>query len=148
VSVLYPRRGTSDLVTVDEAQVTERYGIPGTAYGDFALLRGDPSDGLPGARGIGEKTARRLISEYGSLEAILESDALPPSLAQKIDASRTYLDVARRVVLPVADAPVADVSLALPARPRHPDVLERLAREHRLTAAVERVQRALAHCGP
>jgi 5'-3' exonuclease len=148
VSVLYPRRGTSDLLTVDEAQVTERYGIPGTAYGDFALLRGDPSDGLPGVRGIGEKTARHLIAEYGSLDAILESAALPASLARKIDASRPYLEVARRVVLPVADAPVADVSLALPTRPRHPQVLERLAHEHALAAAIERVQRALAQCGP
>jgi 5'-3' exonuclease len=148
VSVLYPRRGTSDLVAVDEAYITERYGIPGTAYGDFALLRGDPSDGLPGARGIGEKTARRLIAEYGSLDAILKSDALPASLALKIDASRTYLDVARRVALPVADAPVADVSLALPARPRHPQVLDRLAQQYALAAAVERVQRALAHRGP
>ncbi len=144
VSVLYPRQGTSDLVTVDEAEVTRRYGIPGTAYGDFALLRGDPSDGLPGAKGIGDKTARRLIAEYGSLDAILASATLPPPLARKIDASRAYLDVARRVMLPVADAPVADVALALPSRPRHPQVLERLAHEYDLAGPVERVQRALA----
>ena len=56
--VLYPQTGVSKLVVVDEAEVTRRYGIPGRAYGDFALLRGDPSDGLPGVKGIGEKTAR------------------------------------------------------------------------------------------
>ena len=147
VSVLYPRRGTSDLVTVDEAEITRRYDIPGTAYGDFALLRGDPSDGLPGAKGIGEKTARSLIAEYGSLDAVLQSATLPPGLAGKIDASRAYLEAARRVIPPVADAPVADVPLELPLGPRHPRVLERLAREHDLGGAIERVQRALERLG-
>jgi len=143
VSVLYPRRGTSDMVTVDEAEITRRYGIPGTAYGDFALLRGDPSDGLPGARGIGEKTAGRLINEHGSLDAILRSEALPAPLARKIDAAREYLEAARRVIPPVRDVPLGDVSLALQSRPRHPRVLRRIAGEHELDSAVDRVRRAL-----
>jgi 5'-3' exonuclease len=143
IAVLYPRRGTTDLVTVDEAEITRRYGIPGTRYGDFALLRGDPSDGLPGARGIGEKTATRLIAEHGSLDAVLRAATLPPSLARKIDASREYLDAARRVVPPVENVPLGRVSHALPARPRHPRLLERLAREHELDGAIERVRRAV-----
>ena len=143
VSVLYPRRGTTDLVTVDEAEISRRYGIPGTAYGDFALLRGDPSDGLPGAKGIGARTASRLISEHGSLAAVLRSKALPPALAGKIDASREYLEAARRVIPPVRDAPLSDVSLALQSAPRHPDLLSRLAREYELEGAIERVTRAL-----
>jgi 5'-3' exonuclease len=147
VSVLYPRRGTSDLVTVDEGEITRRYGIPGTASGDFALLRGDPSDGLPGARGIGEKTAGCLIAEHGSLDGVLGSGALPLALARKIDASRAYLEVARRVIPPVADVPVTDVPMMLPSRPRHPRTLERLAREHELGGAIERVQSALARFG-
>src|SRR5690606_11471878 len=68
--VLYPQTGVSKLVVVDEAEVTRRYGIPGRAYGVFALLRGDPSDGLPGVKGIGEKTAAKLVAQYGSLDAI------------------------------------------------------------------------------
>jgi 5'-3' exonuclease len=147
VAVLYPLRGTSDLATVDEAEITRRYGIPGTAYGDFALLRGDPSDGLPGAGGIGERTARRLIAEHGSLAAVLESHTLPPAVARKIDASRAYLETARRVIPPVADAPVGDVPLALPSGPRHPRVLARLAREHELGRPIERVRRALDRIG-
>jgi hypothetical protein len=143
VAVLYPLRGASDLATIDETEITRRYGIPGTAYADFALLRGDPSDGLPGAKGIGERTARRLIAEHGSLAAVLESDTLPPALARKIDASRVYLETARRVIPPVADAPVADVSLALPSGPRHPRVLARLGREHELGRPIERVWRSL-----
>ena len=143
VQVLYPRRGTSDLTCVDEAEVTRRYDIPGRAYQDFALLRGDPSDGLPGARGIGEKTAARLIREYGSLEALLRSTGLPPAVARKIDASRDYLDAARRVIPPVRNVPLAPHDLSLPAASRWPDDVERLAREYELRNAVERVQRAL-----
>src|SRR6266581_4487588 len=60
--------GVTKLLQVDEAEITRRYGIPGRAYGDFALLRGDPSDGLPGVPGIGEKTAAKLIAEYGSVD--------------------------------------------------------------------------------
>ena len=62
VKVLYPLRGVSNLLEVDEAEITRRYGIPGRAYVDFALLRGDPSDGLPGVPGIGEKTAAQLVA--------------------------------------------------------------------------------------
>src|SRR5262249_38592924 len=64
VKVLYPLRGVSTLLEVDEAEIVRRYGIPGRTYGDFALLRGDPSDGLPGVPGIGEKTAAALIARY------------------------------------------------------------------------------------
>ncbi|MEW6284241.1 MAG: 5'-3' exonuclease H3TH domain-containing protein, partial [Candidatus Eremiobacterota bacterium] len=71
VKVLYPMKGVSQLAEVDEGEITRRYGIPGRTYGDFALLRGDPSDGLPGVPGIGEKTAARLINDYGSLDALL-----------------------------------------------------------------------------
>src|SRR6185295_10762641 len=99
---------------VDEAEITRRYGIPGRAYGDFALLRGDPSDGLPGVKGIGEKTATTLVAAHGSLDAILAATDLPATIAKKLDAGRDYLAAARRVVLPVADIPLPAVSLALP----------------------------------
>src|SRR2546427_11298306 len=79
VRVLYPLTGVSKLLEVDEAEITRRYGIPGRAYGDFALLRGDPSDGLPGAAGIGEKAAARLIAEHGSLASVLAARTLPPA---------------------------------------------------------------------
>ena len=67
-----PRAGSRNLQVVDEAEVTAKYGIPGRAYADFATLRGDPSDGLPGVPGVGEKTAAALITRFGSLEALLE----------------------------------------------------------------------------
>src|SRR4029453_10952889 len=84
VVVLYPVKGVSTLVRVDEAEITRRYGIPGRPSPDFALLRGDPSDGLPGVRGIGEKTAAALIAKYGSLDAILAARDLPGAIARKI----------------------------------------------------------------
>ncbi|MER6176232.1 5'-3' exonuclease, partial [Streptosporangium sp. NPDC001681] len=69
VRVLYTARGVKNLQLVDEAAVAEKYGIPGRSYADFATLRGDPSDGLPGVPGVGDKTAAALITRFGSLEA-------------------------------------------------------------------------------
>ena len=66
IRVLYTARGIGDIETVVEAVVTEKYGIPGRAYADFAVLRGDPSDGLPGVAGVGAKTAAALINEFGT----------------------------------------------------------------------------------
>jgi len=144
VRVLYPARGVRDLEVVDEASIARRYGIPGRAYGDFALLRGDPSDGLPGVRGIGEKTASKLIAEHGSLDGLLAAPSLPASVAAKLAAAADYLVAARKVVPPVADLPLDAGDLALPVGPADPEVLAALAEEWKLTAAVERLQRAIA----
>jgi 5'-3' exonuclease len=143
VKVLYPVRGVTALVEVDEAEIHRRYGIPGRAYLDFALLRGDPSDGLPGVAGIGEKTAAQLVARFGSLDAVLAARDLPPALARKLEAGRGYLAAARAVVPPVADLALPAGSLALPARPAHPRVLARLTDEHALGGPVRRLQQAL-----
>jgi 5'-3' exonuclease len=143
VTILYPVSGVSTLVEVDEAEVTRRYGIPGRAYADYAILRGDPSDNLPGVPGIGEKTASKLIAEHGSLEGLLAATNLAPAIARKLDAARDYLAAARSVVPPVATIPLPDVSLALPTRPAHPRVLAALAEEHSLATPVARLSKAL-----
>jgi DNA polymerase-1 len=79
VKVLYNRRGVSDYVLYDEAGILERTGVTAAQYPDYAALRGDTSDNLPGVPGIGEKTAAKLISTYGTLEGIFDNlDALPP----------------------------------------------------------------------
>jgi 5'-3' exonuclease len=143
VRVLYPLTGVTKLLEVDEAEITRRYGIPGRAYGDFALLRGDPSDGLPGVPGIGEKTAAKLIAEHGSIARLLESPAVAPAIARRLTAARGYLDAARRVVLPVADVPLPPLALELPRAPAHPRALARLAAAHRLETPVARVETAL-----
>ncbi|HEY4001604.1 MAG TPA: 5'-3' exonuclease H3TH domain-containing protein [Candidatus Xenobia bacterium] len=141
IAVLYPLKGTSDLLRVDEAEVTRRYGIPGRAYGDFALLRGDPSDGLPGVPGIGEKTASQLIARYGSLDALLAATDLAPTVARKLQAAAHYLAAARQVVLPRTDVPLApDVNTTLMPPS---DALLDLAVQHSLETPVTRFMNAL-----
>ena len=144
VTVLYPVRGVSELVVVDEAEITRRYGIPGRAYLDFALLRGDPSDGLPGVAGIGEKTATKLIAEHGSLDRLLAATSLPAAVARRLDAARDYLAAARRVVPPRADVPLPRLALALPHEPADPRTLARLAAAHSLDGPLGRLQAVLA----
>src|SRR5690348_7849751 len=143
VRVLYPLTGVTKLLEVDEAEIARRYGIPGRAYGDFALLRGDPSDGLPGVPGIGEKTAAKLIAEHGSLAGVLAAKNLSPTIAGRLAAARDYLAAARRVVLPVASVPLPAVDLTLPERPADRATLARLAAEHQLATPVKRVEDAL-----
>lgn len=140
VRVLYPAKG--GLQTVDEHWITSKYGIPGRSYGDYALLRGDPSDGLPGVPGIGEKTAARLIAEHGSLDALLANPSLNPKLRAKLDAAADYLAAARQVVLPVRDLPLPKRSLAL-RNCGDPEAVSRLASQHSLGNAVARLQAVL-----
>src|SRR5260370_37017764 len=79
VIVLYPEK--AGIAEVDEAEVTRRYSIPGRAYADFAVLRGDPSDGLPGIPGVGAKKAADLVRRYGSVAAMLEARSVRESAA-------------------------------------------------------------------
>ncbi|WP_019202915.1 5'-3' exonuclease [Tsukamurella sp. 1534] len=150
---LYIGRGIAKAEMFGPAEVAERYGLPedrpGRAYAELALLRGDPSDGLPGVPGIGEKTASKLLLQYGSLAAIREAADLSPSplparAATSIAASAGYLDAAWDVVWVRRDAEVAlsgpDV---LPTRARDPQRLAELAEELRIGAQVERLLTAL-----
>lgn len=116
IFVLYPKRGVSQLDVVDEAYIEERYGIPGRAYKDFAVLRGDPSDGLPGVRGIGEKLASQLVSRYGSLDAIVEAAEGSASgvVIGKVRRELDYVKRAVKVVTIPTDLPIPDVDLTRP----------------------------------
>src|SRR6478735_5060805 len=98
VRVLYPEK--SGLSVIDESEVTRRYGIPGRRYADFAILRGDPSDGLPGLKGVGNVTAAGMIRRHGDIAGVLRDRELR-------DADREYLESAMRVVAPVADLPIS-----------------------------------------
>ncbi len=143
VRVLYPIKGVSELLEVDEAEISRRYGIPGRAYADFAILRGDPSDNLPGVPGIGEKTAARMIAQYGSLTQLLRARTVPAPVARRLAAAHAYLAAARRVVAPVATVPLPRVSLRLPTEVGNGCLLARAAREHRLEGAITRLRQAL-----
>ncbi|MGZ4601890.1 MAG: 5'-3' exonuclease, partial [Oryzihumus sp.] len=111
VRVLYTARGVGRHEVLDEAAVTAKYGIPGRAYADFATLRGDPSDGLPGVAGVGDKTAAALITRYGSLPGLLAAleagdRAMPAGARAKLEAARDYLAVAPLVVAVARDVPL------------------------------------------
>ena len=114
IYVLYPKRGVSQLDVVNESYIEERYGIPGRAYKDFAVLRGDPSDGLPGVRGVGEKLAGALVSKYGSIDAIIEAaeGSAPGVVLGKVRRDLDYVKRAVQVVTIPTDLPIPDVDLA------------------------------------
>lgn len=141
--VLYPKRGVSDLVRVDEAEIRRRYGIPGRAYADFATLRGDPSDGLPGVPGVGEKTAAALISKHGTLEKVVAASkgATSGPLA-KVAAATDYIERAAKIVRITDAAPVGDVDITLPLHPPR-RTLAKTAAGYALAGAVERLLAAI-----
>jgi 5'-3' exonuclease len=142
ILVLYTLRGVSELAHVDQAWVRAKYGIPGDRYLDYAILRGDPSDGLPGVRGIGEKSAADLLRRYGSLEGILAAKDLSPSMRAKLHAGREYIEAARRVVGAVFDCKVGEVDGAIPRAPS--DRVLELAERYGIAASTKRVVDALA----
>jgi 5'-3' exonuclease len=115
VRLLYTLRGVTELLELDEAGVLDRYGVPASRYVEFAMLRGDPSDDLPGVAGIGEKTARELVNAYPSIDAMLEQarSAAPegplkgkPALRARLRDASEYLDTIGRIVPVHAVAPV------------------------------------------
>lgn len=148
VRVLNIARGVSKLEVVDDSVLIAKYGIAGRGYADFATLRGDPSDGLPGVPGIGEKSAAALIAEFGSLDAILKAlddpgSGLKPAARKRLAAARAYLAVAPRVVRVRADAPTAPVDSRLPSGPADPDSLDALAERFGLVSPVRRLRKTL-----
>src|SRR3979411_1546956 len=120
VCVLYTQQGIGRLLVVDEAEVERRYGIPGRSYGNFAVLRGYPSYGLPGVPGVGEKPAAQLVRRYKDLDGIVASGKLG-------DAANAYIQRARRVGVPVSIAPLPKPKGTRPATPRDPEALRTLA---------------------
>ena len=144
VYVLYPVRGVTEMVRVDEAEVTRRYHIPGRAYADFAVLRGDPSDGLPGVKGIGEKTAASLLNTYGSLDQIVRAAQATPGAGalSRVAAHLDYVERARQVVAIPRDLPLPGIDLDRPRKPAIPEVAA-LADALGLAGAVGRLSAAL-----
>ncbi len=153
VRVLYIGRGLSKATMFGPAEVAQRYGVPlhraGAAYAELALLRGDPSDGLPGVAGVGEKSAATMLSQYGSLEAILEAAAdpkskLPKAFRAKILAAGDYIESAQPVVRVACDAPVRlSGDDRLPLRAVDPQRVVELAERYGISSPVARLQKAL-----
>lgn len=139
VRVLFTVKGVTELAAFDEAAVAAKYGVPARRYVDFASLRGDPSDGLPGVPGVGEKTARKLVLAYPSLDALLaDAGSQPKRLGEALTAAETYLAAMRQVVPVRPDVPVTvRRGQADPAR------LELLAETRRLGGPIRRLRESV-----
>jgi len=152
VRLLYVGRGVARLEELGPDEVRARYGVAPERYADFAALRGDPSDGLPGVAGIGAKTAAALVMRYGAVEQILAAalagnDGFPAGAATKVVAAAEYLAVAPGVVRGRTDAPVPELDDALPASPADPAALVELADRYGIDSSINRVLNAIARAG-
>lgn len=132
-----------------QAYLQEKYSVPnGDAYLDMSILRGDTSDGLPGVKGIGDKTAAQLIATYGSLEGLRKAvddgdPAIKGARRTNLEAAAAYLDVAPRVVRVARDAPVADIDIALPTKVADTRLMSELASTYGVTNPINRLLAAL-----
>jgi len=149
VRIIYIARGVARFEVIDEAAVSARYQIPGRAYAAFATLRGDPSDGLPGVSGVGDKTAAALVRVFVSIEAMLEAlDAghggFPMGTRPKLVQARDYLRAAIPVVRVADDAPLPALDGHLGQPPADPGRLEELGQRWGLGSSLSRMVAALA----
>ncbi|OBK15306.1 5'-3' exonuclease [Mycobacterium asiaticum] len=154
VRVLYLGRGLSKATLFGPKEVAEQYGVPahraGPAYAELALLRGDPSDGLPGVPGVGEKTAASLLAQHGSLDAIVAAADDPKSklangIRTKLRKASDYIEAAQQVVRVATDAPVtlSTSTDKLPLHAADPKRTADLATQYGVGSSISRLQKAL-----
>ena len=148
IKVVYLAKGISAHDLVDFAYVEKKYGIPGDRYALFAMFRGDPSDGLPGVKGIGEKGAAVIANAFANVDEVLAAahaahDSLPPALAKKIIAGADYLKIAPTVVQVARNAPLPTVDLSMPKAPSDLSAIYQFKERYGLGASVDRLISAL-----
>ncbi|BDZ37930.1 5'-3' exonuclease [Microbacterium suwonense] len=151
VRVIYTARGMSNLETVTDDTILTRYGVLPSQYADFATMRGDASDGLPGVSGVGEKSAAALLQAHGDLQGIrlaAASGQLSAAMSARFAAASDYLDVAPAVVRVVTDLEI--VAPGTPVRaldPAQADPANLLAERWNLGSSMTRALGALASVG-
>ena len=148
IKVVYLAKGISAHDLVDIKYVSDKYQIPGERYALFAMFRGDPSDGLPGVRGIGEKGAALIVNNFATVDEVLAGahaghDALPAALAKKIIAGTDYLKIAPTVVQVARNVALPQVDLSLPKAPADLSEIYRFKERYGLGASVDRLISAL-----
>lgn len=150
VRVVYTAKGVGSATAWDEAAVSAKYGIPGRMYAEFATLRGDPSDGLPGVAGVGEKTAAALVTRFGCVEDLVaaansgDDAGFPAGARAKVLAAMDYLQQAPAVVRVRCDVSVPAYDDKVPATPKDPERLVELADRWALDSALNRLLAAIA----
>ena len=147
--VVYIGKGIAKHELVNDAWLQAKYGITAEQYVDFSVLRGDASDGLPGVKGIGEKSAAQLVTSYGSLDAMVAAASDPSStmssgLRTKLAGSLDYVAAAREVVQVVTDLPIAERDLRLASITTDDQGLDALAERWGIESSVQRLREALA----
>ncbi len=148
VRVLYVARGVGKHERVTEQVVREKYDVEARQYADFATLRGDASDGLPGVSGVGDKTAAVLMRRFGDMAGLLTAvedptSDLAPGPRRKLRDAWDYLAVAPTVVKVACDIDLGDPDLALPRTPKDPDALVALAQRWGLDSPMGRLVETL-----
>jgi 5'-3' exonuclease len=148
VKIVYLARGISQHDLVDSKWVANKYGIPGDRYALFAMFRGDPSDGLPGVKGIGEKGAALIANNFATVDEALKGaidghQALTPALAKKIIAGEEYLKIAPTLVHCARDVAIPQMEITMPSRPADLSLIYQMKEEYGLGASVDRLISAL-----
>ncbi|SOD73900.1 5'-3' exonuclease [Jatrophihabitans sp. GAS493] len=148
VRILYTGKGVAKLQDFGPDEIEAKYGVPAAAYADFAALRGDPSDGLPGVAGVGDKTAATLVQTFGRVEDIIVAAAsnqpgFPSGSAAKVLGAREYLGAATAVVRGRIDVPLPALADELPAEPANPELLIDLVDRYGIERSVNRVLNAI-----
>jgi len=149
VRVVYTGRGMSNLEVLDGAAIEAKYAITPQQYAAFAAMRGDPSDGLPGVAGVGEKTAAGLLREFGDLDGIVAAandagTSLSPGVRAKLLAASDYLAVAPTVVNVVRDLALPEVDATIrPLAAEQVDAARAFAELWGLDSAMTRILAAL-----
>jgi 5'-3' exonuclease len=150
VRVLYVARGVGKHERVTNDVVREKYGVFASQYADFATLRGDASDGLPGVAGVGDKTAASLLGKFPTMEELLAavedpSSDLAPGPRRKLKDAAAYLAVAPAVVKVACDIDLGDPDLTLPRTPTDPDALVALSQHWGLDSPTARLVETLTN---
>ncbi len=149
VTVLYPRKGVSELTRFTPEAVVEKYGLTPQQYPDFAALRGDPSDNLPGIPGVGEKTATKWIAEYGSLQALVDGvDTVKGKVGDALRANLSHVVLNRELTDLVKDVPLAQTPDTLRMQPWDRDHIHRLFDDLEFRVLRDRLFDTLASADP
>ncbi|CAB4330923.1 unannotated protein [freshwater metagenome] len=148
IKVVYLARGITNHDLVDIKWVADKYSIPGERYALFAMFRGDPSDGLPGVKGIGEKGAATIANNFATVDDALAGaksghESLTPALAKKIIEGAEYLKIAPTLVHCARDVALPTLDISMPKKPDDLSEIYRIKEEYGLGASVDRLIAAL-----